>query len=110
MRGWRWVQISKNDILRENAADIAALCPWVHELPDWRGYIIGAVHFSHAVDSNDAQLDAPRLKPWVKGPKCSVVTAALRLEVPVKVKGTVNPNEPMPADVVEKLQDQLEAP
>ena len=57
LRGWRWVHISQNDILPENADDVAAQCPWVHALPDCRGYIIGAVHFSHSVDSNDTQLD-----------------------------------------------------
>ena len=89
-------------------ADIAALCPWGSLIARFarprhrRGPLL-----AHTIDKAEALSDAD-FAPWAKGPKCSVVTAAFRLDVPVKfTKGTVNPNVRLPTDVVDEIRKQL---
>ena len=107
LRGWRWLQISQNTIDEEQAAVVDAQCPWIRELPDLRGYIIGAVHFGGSMDVDTAKKD-PRYAPWAFGPKCSLVTASIELDVPVRAKGTVNTGLQLPPEVWTEIKRQLE--
>ena len=88
LEGWRWIHVGQGKmeevhrkVISEHAADLME-CD-----DDLKGYVIGAVHFSHVLSRADAKKDTV-MAPWSFGPMCSVVDDAFELEHPVgPIKG-----------------------
>ena len=83
LHGWRWIHVGQGKMVEVQRKVISEHADDLMECDaDLKGYVIGAVHFSHVLSRAEAKTD-PAMAPWSFGPMCSVVDDAFELEHPV---------------------------